>query len=51
MLDSGRPVHCRGMALGWRLITDGASPLYAPTHRGELSERLANIIASLGGGP
>lgn len=49
ILRSPQPVYCRGMALGWRLITDGASPLYAPVRHGELQEALADVIAALGG--
>jgi hypothetical protein len=33
LLRSPQPVEARGMALGWRLLTDPASPLYEPEER------------------
>ena len=43
------PVYCRGIAMAWQVITEGAGPLYAPRRRGELRERLEAVLAALRG--
>ncbi len=39
LLRSGQAVEARGVALGWRLLTDPASPLYEPEERGSSGGR------------
>lgn len=46
-LRAPEPVTARGMAMLCRLVTDGASALYAPTARGALGSELRAIAAAL----
>jgi hypothetical protein len=49
VLRSGGPVYCQGMARLRLLLTDGASPLYYPSHPDELTEVAESIIEALQG--
>jgi hypothetical protein len=49
LLRSSAPVYARGVAMLEGLLRDGASPLYLPLRRGELSHKLGLIIAALQG--
>jgi hypothetical protein len=46
-LRAPEPVTARGMAMLRRLLTDGASALYAPAARGALGSELRAIAATL----
>jgi hypothetical protein len=46
-LRAAEPVTARGMAMLRRLLTDGASALYAPRARGALGSELRAIAAAL----
>jgi hypothetical protein len=49
LVRSSAPVYARGMAMLEDLLGDGASPLYLPVMRGQLSRQLELIIAALEG--
>ena len=49
LLRSTAPIYARGVAMLEILLTDGGSPLYAPTSRGALSHELELIFAALQG--
>ena len=46
-LRSPEPVSARGLAMLRTLLTDGASPLYAPGQRGALGSHLRAVAAAL----
>ena len=48
-LGSAEPVYAQGMAMLRRLLSDGASPLFAPRYPGALSDELERIITALRG--
>ncbi len=45
--DRTRPVTPRGMALAYRLVTTGGSPLYRPTCADEVTSRLNGALLAL----
>jgi hypothetical protein len=49
LLRSSAPVYARGVAMLRGLLGDGASPLYRPIARAELSHQLELIISALDG--
>jgi hypothetical protein len=49
LLRSSAPVYARGVALLADLLSDGGGPVYLPSWRGELSDRLELIISALEG--
>jgi hypothetical protein len=49
LLLSPGPVYCHGVVMASRIVGDGTGPLYAPRRRGELRERVTNVLASLRG--
>jgi hypothetical protein len=51
ILRSRGAVYAQGVAMLERLLTDAASPLYSPPHRGALAEELEMVISSLEGQP
>jgi hypothetical protein len=50
LLRSPQPVYCPGMARGWRLLTDGCGPLYAPRTPLALATEVETVLGALRGG-
>lgn len=48
-LDSDDPIDPRGAAMAWRLLTDGASPLYEPASPLSLEDEVESTLIALGG--
>jgi hypothetical protein len=46
-LRDARPVHPRGVAMVRRLLSDGGSPLYVPTHNDELWRAVRRAATAL----
>ena len=51
LLIGTAPVYCRGVAMASQILSEGTGPLYRPRRRGDLRERVAEVLAALRGAP
>jgi hypothetical protein len=49
LLISPAPVYAHGVVMAAKIVGDGTGPLYAPSRRGELRDRVTKVIAALRG--
>ncbi|HEY2054140.1 MAG TPA: hypothetical protein VGH14_09425 [Solirubrobacterales bacterium] len=49
LLIGTTPVYCRGVAMASQIVSEGTGPLYAPRRRGDLRDRVAEVLAALRG--
>ncbi|HEX3360372.1 MAG TPA: hypothetical protein VHS74_05200 [Solirubrobacterales bacterium] len=49
LLISPTPVYAHGVVMAAKIVGDGTGPLYAPSRRGELGDRVTKVIAALRG--
>jgi hypothetical protein len=49
LLISPAPVYCRGVAMASLIVSEGTGPLYRPQRRGELRERVGQVLGALRG--
>jgi hypothetical protein len=51
LLIGTTPVYCHGVALASQIVSEGTGPLYMPRKRGELRERVTQVLGALRGSP
>jgi len=51
LLIGTTPVYCRGVAMASQIVSEGTGPLYRPHRRGDLRDRVMEVLAALRGAP
>jgi hypothetical protein len=49
LLISPAPVYAHGVVMAAKIVRDGTGPLYVPSRRGELRDRVTKVLAALRG--
>jgi hypothetical protein len=49
LLIAPAPVYAHGVVMAAKIVGDGTGPLYAPSRRGELRDRVTKVLAALRG--